>query len=187
MLWNSNTLCLMSHHMLMVSSPDILSAQMDTWYHVWSTRTIYTNITENNTWYFHLGDVNVEQREKSGMSFSRKRRSILLVCTTYNVYNAHIEYIHITFLVNDQQGKNILLVWWPSFPNHFSKTLDFSQLWVWKRAVHFLPRKVISFCRKRIKFVGFTKISNASLTYKSFKSQTFLEGSGHQKCINPSG
>ena len=105
MLWNSNTLCLMSHHMLMVSSPDILSAQMDTWYHAWSTRTIYTNITENNTWYFHLGDVNVEQREKSGMSFSRKRRSILLVCTTYNVYNAHIEYVHITFLVNNQEGK----------------------------------------------------------------------------------
>ena len=29
------------------------------------------------------------------------------------------------------------------------KKLDFSQLWVWKRAVHFLPRKVISFPWKK--------------------------------------
>ena len=29
------------------------------------------------------------------------------------------------------------------------KKLDFSQLWVWKRAVHFLPRKVISFRWKK--------------------------------------
>ena len=121
MFWNSNTLCLMSHHMLKVSNPDILSAQMDTWYHAWSTRTIYTNITENNTWYFHLGDVNVEQREKSGMSFSRKRRSIPLVCTTYNVYNAHIEYVLGQW--STRKRRNILLVWWSSFPNHFSKLL----------------------------------------------------------------
>ena len=39
------------------------------------------------------------------------------------------------------------------------KKLDFSQLWVWKRAVHFLPRKVISFRWKKINFVGNTKIS----------------------------
>ena len=29
------------------------------------------------------------------------------------------------------------------------KNLDFSQLWVWKRAVRFLPHKVISSCRKK--------------------------------------
>ena len=39
------------------------------------------------------------------------------------------------------------------------KKLDFSQLWVWKRVVHFLPRQVISFCWKKMKFVGNTKIS----------------------------
>ena len=39
------------------------------------------------------------------------------------------------------------------------KKLDFSQLWVWKRTVHFLPRKFISICWKKIKFVGNTNIS----------------------------
>ena len=39
------------------------------------------------------------------------------------------------------------------------KKLDFSQLWVWKRAVRFLPHEIISFCRKKIKFVRNTKIS----------------------------
>ena len=39
------------------------------------------------------------------------------------------------------------------------KKLDFSRLWVWKRAIHFLPFKVILFRWKKIKFVGNTKIS----------------------------
>ena len=39
------------------------------------------------------------------------------------------------------------------------KKLDFSRLWVWKRAIHFLPHKVFSFRWKKIKFVGNTKIS----------------------------
>ena len=38
------------------------------------------------------------------------------------------------------------------------KKLDFSQLWVWKRAVPFFPRKFISFPWKKIKFVGNTQI-----------------------------
>ena len=29
------------------------------------------------------------------------------------------------------------------------KKLDFSQFWVWKKTVHFLPRKVISFCWRK--------------------------------------
>ena len=38
------------------------------------------------------------------------------------------------------------------------KKLDISQLWVWKRAVCFLPQEMISFCRNRIKFVRNAKI-----------------------------
>ena len=39
------------------------------------------------------------------------------------------------------------------------KKLDFSQLWVWKRAVRLLPHKVISFRRKQIEFIKNTNTS----------------------------
>ena len=59
------------------------------------------------------------------------------------------------------------------------KKLDFSQLWVWKRAVHFLPSKVISFRWEKKSSSEIPKFhkggplrigSNAFLTNKSFKS-----------------
>ena len=37
---------------------------------------------------------------------------------------------------------------WANTRTSLLKNLDFSQIWVWKRAVRFLPHKVILFCRK---------------------------------------
>ena len=62
------------------------------------------------------------------------------------------------------------------------KKLDFSQLWVWKRAVCFLPHKIISFQQKNIKLVRNTEIkagpsqtgSNASFPTNHFNSQTYF-------------
>ena len=59
---------------------------------------------------------------------------------------------------------------------------DFSQLWVWKKTVHFLPSKVISFpwgkkLSRLPKFHTGEPLqtgSNASLQNKSVKSQTFF-------------
>ena len=57
------------------------------------------------------------------------------------------------------------------------KRLDFSQLWLSKRTVHFLPHKSISFCWKKVrqKYQNFLPLqtgSNASWPTKYLKSQT---------------
>ena len=67
------------------------------------------------------------------------------------------------------------------------------QLWVWKRAVRFLPHKIISFRQKnkvRQKYQNFIrlapyKLGQTPLDKKFQKSNIILEGSRHPNFMNP--
>ena len=83
-----------------------------------------------------------------------------------------------------------------SIPNtSVLKKLDVSQLWVWKRAVCFLPYKIISFrqkknkvCQKYPNFIRRdpNKLGQTPVDQKEIQKWNYiLEGSRHPKFMNP--